>query len=87
MKHITQEELAIQFQNLHKYFFVLPNVWDAGSAIIFEKQGFKALETTSAEIAFTKGLQDGENLSIDELVEVVKQITKRCSLPLSIDMG
>lgn len=83
---MTQKELAIQFKNLHNQFFVLPNVWDAGSAVIFEKQGFKALATTSAGIAFSQGLPDGENVSIDELVAAVSKITKRCSLPLSVDM-
>lgn len=83
---MTQKELAIKFKNLHNNFFVLPNVWDAGSALIFEKQGFKALATTSAGIAFSLGYPDGENISIDDLVRVVKQITIRTSLPLSVDM-
>jgi 2-methylisocitrate lyase-like PEP mutase family enzyme len=40
--------------------FVMPNPWDAGSARILAALGFKALATTSAGMAFTQGLLDGE---------------------------
>lgn len=83
---MSQKELAIQFKELHKEYFTLPNVWNAGSAVIFEKQGFKALATTSAGIAFSLGYPDGEVITIEDIVTVVKQITKRTSLPLSVDM-
>ncbi|MGA9118238.1 MAG: isocitrate lyase/phosphoenolpyruvate mutase family protein [Bacteroidota bacterium] len=47
------------FQALHKSgCFVLPNPWDAGSAVFLEKQGFKAPAMTSAGFAFLKGLPD-----------------------------
>jgi 2-methylisocitrate lyase-like PEP mutase family enzyme len=39
---------------------VLPNVWDAGSAKIVAAEGFPAVATTSAGIAFAYGVPDGE---------------------------
>ncbi len=45
---------------------VLPNAWDAGSARIFVEAGFKALATTSAGIAFSLGMPDGERISKTE---------------------
>jgi 2-methylisocitrate lyase-like PEP mutase family enzyme len=43
------------FRALHESgCFVLPNTWDAGSAIYLERLGFKALATTSPGFAFFK---------------------------------
>src|SRR5262249_13949151 len=38
--------------------FVLPNAWDAASALLLAEAGFPALATTSAGIAFSLGKQD-----------------------------
>ena len=49
-----------KFHALHESgCFVLPNPWDVGSAIYLEHLGFRALATTSAGFAFSKGLPDG----------------------------
>jgi 2-methylisocitrate lyase-like PEP mutase family enzyme len=49
------------FRKLHDSgFFVLPNAWDAGSAVRFERLGFKAIASTSAGAAWAAGKQDGE---------------------------
>jgi 2-methylisocitrate lyase-like PEP mutase family enzyme len=44
-----QKEKACMFSDMHKKnkLFVLPNAWSAGSAYVFEKQGFKAVATSS----------------------------------------
>src|SRR5213083_3802433 len=65
---------------------VLPNAWDAGSARIFVEAGFKALATTSAGIAFSLGLPDGERISRDEMLAAVARITRRISVPITADM-
>lgn len=82
-----QKELATKFSQLHKNkkMLVLPNVWSAGSALVFEKQDFDAVATTSAGIAYSLGYPDGEDIQFDDLHTVVKQITKRISIPLSVD--
>ncbi|BDD09839.1 2-methylisocitrate lyase [Fulvitalea axinellae] len=78
---------AEAFSKLHKEkgMFVLPNVWNAGSARIFESRGFKAVATTSAGIAYALGYPDGEQVGIDDLRLVVSQITKRVKVPVSVD--
>ncbi len=49
-----------QFRKLHdRGCFVIPNPWDIGSARYLESLGFKALATTSAGFAWTKGAADG----------------------------
>ncbi|QDU33340.1 Carboxyvinyl-carboxyphosphonate phosphorylmutase [Poriferisphaera corsica] len=80
--------LAETFQSLHRAneMFVLPNAWNGGSAVVFEKQGFKAIGTTSAGIAYAMGYADGEQITIDDLCYVTKQMTSRVGLPVSVDM-
>lgn len=82
-----QKNKAALFQTMHKQneLFILPNIWNAGGAKIFERSGFKALATTSAGIAFANGFPDGEALPFDILLNSVKQITSRMTVPLSVD--
>ena len=48
------------FRELHREgFFILPNPWDAGSAVRLAARGFKALASTSAGFAWTLGRDDG----------------------------
>src|SRR5690625_516468 len=66
--------------------FVLPNAWDAGSARILEQVGFPALATTSAGIAWTCGLPDGEALDRDTMLEHVARVVEMVSVPVSADL-
>lgn len=53
------EASVAAFRSLHSSgCFVLPNPWDVGSALYLQRLGFKALATTSAGFAFTRGLPD-----------------------------
>ena len=83
-----QKQRAKEFQALHhnKEMLLLPNAWNAGSAKVFEKEGFKAVATTSAGIAFAMGYADGEIIDIEDLCLVSEQITRRISIPLSVDL-
>ncbi len=62
------------------------NVWDVQSALIFEKQNYKALGTSSLAIANSLGFEDGEELSFDTLLSIVKQIVSKVNIPLSVDI-
>lgn len=88
MDKARQKKLAMDFAGMHTtpQLFVLPNAWDAGSAMVFEKQGFRAIATTSAGIAYSLGYPDGEIIGLDELCHVVSRITRRISVPLSVDL-
>lgn len=84
-KQIT---FAKKFNNMHygKELFLLPNAWNGGSAKIFENQGFEAIGTTSAGIAFSMGYTDGEVIAFDDLLRITKEITRVIDIPLSVDM-
>jgi len=64
--------------------FVLPNPWDVGSAVYLDHLGFKALATTSAGFAFSKGLPDGA-VSRDLMLEHFREIAAATSLPVNAD--
>jgi len=88
MSKESQIKLANEFQKMHgdKKILVLPNAWDAGGAVIFEKEGFTAIGTSSAGISYSLGYPDGEYISFDDILDTTKKIKKRISIPLSIDV-
>jgi 2-methylisocitrate lyase-like PEP mutase family enzyme len=86
----TQRELARTFRRRHTDStdgpLVLPNAWDCASAVLFEAAGFDAVGTSSAGIAATYGVPDGEVLSRDEMLAVVDRIAHSVALPVSADI-
>lgn len=76
------------FKELHQQetLLILCNVWDAASAIIAEKLGYQAIGTSSAAIAKSFGKTDGQIISFETLLMVVKQISEVTTLPLSVDI-
>jgi len=80
-----QNSAVEQFTSLHESgCFVLPNPWDAGSAIYLEHVGFKALATTSAGFAFAQGLPDG-GVAFDVMLDHFRDIVAATSLPVNAD--
>src|SRR5207249_10803171 len=81
----TQRSLAAKFRSLHESdCFVLPNPWDIGTAIYLEHLGFKALATTSAGFAFSRGKPDG-GVSLDEMLRHIGEIAAATTLPVNAD--
>jgi 2-methylisocitrate lyase-like PEP mutase family enzyme len=81
----TQTSAAAKFHALHESgCFVLPNPWDIGTAIYLERLGFKALATTSAGFAFSRGKPDG-GVPRDEMLAHIREIVKATSLPVNAD--
>ena len=80
------------FRELHNGFFVMPNAWDAGSAVVLADAGFGAIATTSAGIAFSLGkgdhmLPDGAPaLSRDDMFARVREITAASAVPVNGDL-
>lgn len=65
---------------------MLPNPWDAGSAVYLERLGFQALATTSAGFAFSKGLADGPHaVSRGMMLAHFREIAAATSLPVNAD--
>jgi 2-methylisocitrate lyase-like PEP mutase family enzyme len=82
-----QSPAISQFRTLHQSgCFVMPNPWDVGTAVYLKHLGFKALATTSAGFAFTKGLPDGAKIVSRELMlEHIREIAAATSLPVNAD--
>lgn len=65
---------------------LIGNAWDVYSARVFERNGFKAIATSSAALARSLGYEDGENIPFDLLLQTVKKIISNINIPLSVDM-
>ena len=82
----TQHEKAAEFRALHEGEpFVIPNPWDAGSAVVFAALGFKALASTSSGFAFTLGRPDGA-VTLDEVADHARTLDAATPLPVSMDL-
>jgi 2-methylisocitrate lyase-like PEP mutase family enzyme len=76
---------ATKFRALHESgCFVLPNPWDIGTTIYLERLGFKALATTSAGFAFSRGKPDG-GVPRDEMLAHIREIVEATALPVNAD--
>ncbi len=62
----------------------MPNPWDAGSAIVLEELGFKALATTSAGFAWTFGRADNQ-ITRDEALQHLRAIATAVQIPVNAD--
>jgi len=65
---------------------VLPNVWDVASARVVAKAGFPVIATSSAGIAWCLGYSDGENITRDEMLFMVRRIAASVDLPVTADL-
>ena len=75
------------FRKLHEGHgaFVIPNPWDIGTAKLLAAAGFKALATTSAGFAFSRGLPDG-GVPFDMMITHCRELVSATSLPVSADL-
>jgi 2-methylisocitrate lyase-like PEP mutase family enzyme len=81
---ITTEKRAT-FRRLHgSGFFLLPNAWDAGSAVRLAALGFKAIASTSAGAAWAAGKQDGE-LGLEAVLDHLRMLVAATALPVNAD--
>lgn len=76
-----------RFRQLHESgCFILPNPWDAGTAIYLQRLGFKALATTSSGFAFTCGLPDSVlAIKRDDMLDHFRDVAAATSLPVNAD--
>src|SRR3954469_18497798 len=81
----TIEERIKIFRELHERgCFAIPNPWDIGSARYLQHLGFKAIATTSAGYAFSRGLPDGA-VGRDAMLAHVREFSEACDLPVNVD--
>ncbi len=66
--------------------FILANAWDVGSARMLRALGARAVATSSAGYAFTRGLPDGGRVGRTEAVAHAKDLSDHIGCPVSADL-
>ncbi|HET9402036.1 MAG TPA: isocitrate lyase/phosphoenolpyruvate mutase family protein [Candidatus Acidoferrales bacterium] len=79
---------ADAFRALHAgpKLLVLPNAWDAASAVLIQAAGFPAIATSSAGCASALGFGDGNQVPRKEMLAAVRRIAASVEIPVSADM-
>lgn len=80
----SRPDNARAFLALHRAArgFIMPNAWDAGTAVLLAAEGFTAIGTTSAGIAFSLGRPDynvgDARLAVprDQMLDAVRRIAQ-----------
>src|ERR687888_2688631 len=89
------EEKRAEFRKLHspspgfggageRGCFALPNPWNIGSAKYLQHLGFKAIATTSAGFAFSRGLSDG-SVKRDDMIADIRELVEVTEIPVNAD--
>jgi 2-methylisocitrate lyase-like PEP mutase family enzyme len=87
MERSNHTLLASRFSELNRAGrLLLPNAWDAASARIFEAAGFPAIGTTSAGIAYARGLRDGQQIARDAMFTEIRTIVDAVACPVTADI-
>jgi len=73
------------FRQLHQAgCFILPNPWDVGSALYLQSLGFRALASSSAGFAWSRGSSDGA-LTREQVLAHLADLVRATSLPVNAD--
>lgn len=81
----TTAEKRAEFRRLHASgCFVMPNPWDIGTTRYFQNLGFKALATTSAGFAWTRGVADG-GIDRDVMIAHIAELSAAADVPMNAD--
>jgi 2-methylisocitrate lyase-like PEP mutase family enzyme len=65
---------------------VLPNIWDPGGARMMESLGYPAVATASASIAYALGYDDGQQITLEAMLDVVGRVASSVHVPVTADM-
>ena len=87
MNPSLQADKANALRALHQAVeaFVIPNPWDVGSARLLAHLGFKALASTSAGFAFSRGRPDN-GVPRDQVMAHLAELAAATDLPVSADL-
>lgn len=83
----AQSSAIARFRTMHESgCFVLPNPWDVGTAVYLQHLGFEALATTSAGVAFSRGLPDTVSaIPRDLMLDHIRDVAAATPLPVNAD--
>ncbi|MCZ6833580.1 MAG: isocitrate lyase/phosphoenolpyruvate mutase family protein [Acidobacteria bacterium] len=81
-------EKARLFRRLHDGpgLLVLPNIWDPLGARLLQSLGYPAVATASAAVAYSLGYDDGERITFNAMLAVIRRIADSVHVPLTADM-
>ncbi len=84
---MNQTQRAEAFAKLHARGnpVVIFNAWDVGSAKAVAAAGATAIGTGSWSVAAANGFEDGEQLPLDRVIDVVGRIVAGVDLPVTLD--
>lgn len=84
----TQPDDARVFRSLHTPAapLALANAWDVASARVIEAAGASAIATTSAGAAWSLGSPDGDVLTRDRALELIRRIVTAVAVPVTADI-
>ncbi len=81
----TTAEKRAAFRRLHEGgCFVIPNPWDIGTTRYLQNLGFKALATTSAGFAWSRGAADG-GVTREAMLAHIAEISAAADVPVNAD--
>jgi 2-methylisocitrate lyase-like PEP mutase family enzyme len=81
----STEQKRAEFRKLHESgCFAIPNPWDVGTAKYLQHLGFKAIATTSAGFAFSRGISDG-SVKRDDMLAHIRELVEATDVPVNAD--
>jgi 2-methylisocitrate lyase-like PEP mutase family enzyme len=81
----TTADKRATFRRLHADgCFVMPNPWDVGTSRYLQGRGFKALATTSAGFAWSRGFADGD-VTRDVMLAHIAELSMAADVPVNAD--
>jgi 2-methylisocitrate lyase-like PEP mutase family enzyme len=87
IQQATQPEQTAKFRALHApgEMLLLPNAWDAASAVLSQEAGARAIATSSAAVAWCQGYADGERMPRAVALAAAKQVLRIAKVPVTVD--
>lgn len=84
----SQRKKAEVLRQLHhsEKLLILPNIWDVLGAKLLESEGFEAIATASASVAFSNGYDDNQEIEFTTLLKLFESICSSTALPVTVDI-
>ncbi len=84
---MNQAQKAARFAKLHVKGspLLLYNAWDGGSAATILGAGAKAIATSSWSVAQAQGYDDGEDIPLELVEQIIGRIVAAVDAPVSVD--